>query len=196
MHHSNHRRQRRGPGGGGGLVPNTREGYDRQRYLDRCFEFLKHVTTLSTAAALLILAIYREQPFKERLLALTLVLMGLCVVLSAYGMLIIATGSRKPSPNQITFSEETLDAMIWWITTTTGGVFSASVIAFALAILSIPFWYALLLLGAIAVLLTVSLLFVRRRRKRQVSDAISVEDDVEVTLESRRRSWWRRLIGG
>ena len=47
------------------------EGEDRQRYLDRCFEFLKHTTTLSTAAALLILAIYREAPFEERLLAVT-----------------------------------------------------------------------------------------------------------------------------
>ena len=93
-------------------MANTREGDDRQRYLVRCFEFLKHVATLSTAAALLILAIYREESFKERLLALTLGLLGLCVVISAFGMQIIATGSREPPPNRRTFGEDTQDAMI------------------------------------------------------------------------------------
>jgi len=163
-------------------VANTREGDDRQRYLDRCFEFLKHVATLSTAAALLILAIYREESFKERLLALTLGLLGLCVVISAFGMQIIATGSREPPPNRRTFGEDTQDAMILLITSTTRAVFSAAVIAFALAILSIPFWYATLLLGAIAVLLTVLLLFVRWRRKRQSSTNESPEEGGERSL--------------
>jgi len=149
------------------LVPDTHEDYDRQRYLDRCFESLKHVTTLSTAAALLILAIYREQPFKEGLLALTLILMGLCVVLSVFGMLTIALGSRELPPYQTAISEKTEDAMVWAITTGAGVVFSASVIAFALAILSAPFWPSLVVLLALLVLLIGALLYVRFRRKRQ-----------------------------
>ena len=52
-------------------MPNTPGNDERQRFLDRCFECLKHAATLSTAAALLILAIYREAPFVERLLAVT-----------------------------------------------------------------------------------------------------------------------------
>jgi len=94
-------------------VPDTREDEDRQRFLDRCFESLKHVTTLSTAAALLILAIYREQPFKERLLTVTLILMGLCVVLSVFGMLTIAMGSRELPPYQTAISAKTEDALVW-----------------------------------------------------------------------------------
>jgi membrane protein implicated in regulation of membrane protease activity len=97
-------------------------------------------------------------------------------------MQIIATGSREPPPNRRTFGEDTQDAMILLITSTTGAVFSAAVIAFALAILSIPFWYATLLLGAIAVLLTVLLLFVRWRRKRQSSTNESPEEGGERSL--------------
>ena len=147
------------------MVPD--EGDDRQRFLDRCFESLKHVTTLSTAAALLILAIYSEQPFKERLLALTLILMGLCVVLSVFGMLTIALGTLELPPYQTAMSEEAQDAMIWWITTGAGVIFSASVIAFALAILSVPFWPSLGVLVALLLLLIGVLLVVRRRRKRR-----------------------------
>ncbi len=42
----------------------TEEQEQRKEVLDRSFEFLKHITTLSTAAGLLILAIYCEQPFQ------------------------------------------------------------------------------------------------------------------------------------
>jgi hypothetical protein len=80
-------------------VADLQERYDRQRFLDRCFELLKHVTTLSTAVALLILALYREEPFNVRILALTLILIGLCVVVSVFGMQMIALGSQKPQPN-------------------------------------------------------------------------------------------------
>ena len=148
-------------------MPDTREDEDRQRFLDRCFESLKHVTTLSTAAALLILAIYREQPFNERLLTVTLVLMGLCVVLSVFGMLTIAMGSRELPPYQTAISAKTEDALVWSITTVAGVVFSASVIAFALAILAAPFWPSLVVLLALLVLLIGALLYVRFRRKRQ-----------------------------
>jgi hypothetical protein len=177
------------------LVPDTTEGDDRQRFLDRCFELLKHVTILSTAA-LLILAIYRETPFKERLLAFTLIPIGLCVVLSVFGMQAIAMGSRKPPPDQTAVSEKTQDAMVGWITTVTGAVFSASVIAFALVVLGVRFWTALWILLPLVALLIGALLFVRRRRKHQVSNAISVDDAVEVTVESRCLPWWRRIIGG
>jgi hypothetical protein len=162
--------RRSGPGGGGCSVADTPEGGDRQRFLDRCFEFLKHTTTLSTAAALLILAIYREAPFKERLLALTLILFGLCVAVSVFGMLLISLGSGKPRPNQTTWSDETQDAIIRGITTTTGSVFIGSVGAFALSFLAVPFWHGLWILLALMGLLVGALLFIRRRRKRQPSN--------------------------
>jgi hypothetical protein len=117
------------------LVPDTRDD-ERQRFLDRCFEYLKHVTTLSTAAALLILAIYREAPFKERLLALTLILLGLGVVVSVFGMLVISLGSLTP-PNQTAISDKTQDTTIGSITLAAAGIFIGSVSSLALVILDV-----------------------------------------------------------
>jgi hypothetical protein len=114
-------------------VPDTRGGDEnRQGFLDRCFEFLKHVATLSTAAALLILAIYRERPFQTRLLAVTLILIGLCVVISLFSMQLIAMGSRSPFWGESHSSEETHDSVIGWLTVTSGNLFTASVVTFAL----------------------------------------------------------------
>jgi hypothetical protein len=160
------------------------EGDDRQRFLDRCFEFLKHVTTLSTAAALLILAIYRETPFKEGLLALTLILLGLGVVVSVLGMLVISLGSLTP-PNQTAFSDKTQDTIIRSITNAAGGIFIGSVSGLAFVILDVPFRYAIGIMLALLVLLTGALLFVRRIRRRQVS-AVSTSS-VEITKELRRQ---------
>jgi hypothetical protein len=123
--------------------------------------------SLSTAAALLILAIYRETPFKERLLALTLIRMGLCVVVSVFGMLLIAIGSRKPPRTQTTLSEEAEDAIARWITVTAGIVFMGSVIAFALSILAVPFRPALWILLTLLGLLIGLRLFVGWRRRRR-----------------------------
>jgi hypothetical protein len=39
-------------------VTDKEEREQRKEFLDRCFEFLKHITTVGTAAALLILAIF------------------------------------------------------------------------------------------------------------------------------------------
>jgi hypothetical protein len=45
-------------------VPETEVTDKRKEFRDRSFELQKHTSTLSTAAALLILAVYRERPFK------------------------------------------------------------------------------------------------------------------------------------
>src|SRR5215208_4380891 len=70
------------------------ESVELQEFRDRCFEVQKHVATLSTAASLLILAVYRERPFEELLLAVTLVLMALSVVIVVHGMTFQATDVR------------------------------------------------------------------------------------------------------
>jgi hypothetical protein len=145
-------------------VPDTD---DRQQLWDRCLESLKHITTLSTAAALSILAIYREEPFKERLLALTLILLGSCVVISVFGMVLISVSSGRQPPYITLLSEETEDAVIRWLTISAGCVLMASVVAFTLAVLSVPFWPQVGILLALFVLLVGTLLFVRRRHKRQ-----------------------------
>jgi hypothetical protein len=156
----------------GGSVPDHRANDERQRFLDRCFEFLKQTATLSTAAALLILAIYREAPFEERLLAITLFLLGVCVVNSVFGMLGIAVGSGKHTLDPIRLSEETQDGLTRFITTNSAVTLTGSIIAFALAILEVPFgrglaWILLAAYALLVLLLTGAFLFVRRRRKRQ-----------------------------
>jgi hypothetical protein len=146
----------------------------RQRFLDRCFEFLKHTATLSTAA-LLILAIYREAPFKERLLAVTLILLGICVVFSVFGMLGIAVGYGTPPLDPIRLSEEAQDALTMLITANSGVTLTGSIIAFALVIFEVPYGRVLawILLAAYALMVLIgALLFVRRRRKRQSSSTI------------------------
>jgi len=168
------RRVHRGRGGGGGSVPDPRQNDERQRFLDRCFEFLKQTATISTAAALLILAIYRESPFKERLLAVTLVLLGICIVNSVFGMLGIAVGSGKHTLDPIRFlSEETRDALIRFITTNSGVTLTGSIIAFGLVILEVPFGRqlarALLLAYALLVLL-LTVAFLRRKRHQPSTD--------------------------
>jgi hypothetical protein len=143
-------------------VPDAGGGDDRQQFLDRSFEFLKHVTTLGTAAALLILAIYREAPFQRFLLAVTLILLGLCVVISVYGMQLIALSSLKPPPSQTIMSEERQDAIVRRLTATSGTLFIAAVIGFALTVLYVPIWPAVAVL--LALILGLPLSTMRRRR--------------------------------
>ena len=151
-------------------MPDTRGDDERQRFFDRCFEFLKHITTLSTAAALLILAIHREEPFQTLLLAVTLILIGLCVVQSVYSMQLIALDSRSESSGWLRsrlFSEQTQDEITALLTVLSGALFSASVVAFALLLLEVPFWPSIAILGTLVLLLTVLLLLHRRRYKRR-----------------------------
>jgi hypothetical protein len=155
-------------------VPSTQGDDDRQRFYDRCFEFLKHITTLSTASALIILAIYREAPFRERLLAVTFLLLGICLVNSVFGMLGIAVGSGKHAIDPIHLSEETLDGLTRFITTNSGVTFTGSIIAFALVILEVPFgrtlaWILLAAYALLVLLLTGAFLYGRRRGERQPS---------------------------
>lgn len=124
----------------------------------------------------LILAIYREQPFRTLFLAETLTLIGLCVVISVYTMHMIALGFRKPPPDQVALSEETQDTMIMWLTTTSGILFTGSVIAFALLLFDVPFWPSTLVLLALVALLMGLLLWVRRTNKRRSRNIVRKED--------------------
>jgi hypothetical protein len=61
-----------------------------EEFVKLTFELCKQLTTLSTAGALIVLAVYRELTFGEKLLAATLVLFGLTVIVS---LMIMAAGT-------------------------------------------------------------------------------------------------------
>ena len=141
---------------------------ERQRFLDRCFEFLKHMTTLSTAA-LLILAIYRAEPFQAILLAITLILLALCVVISIYAMQVIALESREPRLGVPRMTNETHDAIVEQLTYLSGTLFTGAVVSFALLLFEVQFWRSLAVLGTLLLILVVVALLQRRRHKRRSS---------------------------
>jgi hypothetical protein len=57
-----------------------------EEFVKLTFELCKHLTTLSTAAGLIVLAVYRELTFDEWLLAATLILFGVTIVVALYVM--------------------------------------------------------------------------------------------------------------
>jgi hypothetical protein len=91
----------------------TEERQESKEFLDRCFEFLKHMSTLGTAAALLLLAIFRERPFEFFLLTAAVSLLGLCVVLSVWGMLLISVSFFAQHEHDAR-TRETAWSVTWW----------------------------------------------------------------------------------
>ena len=72
-----------------------------EEYVKLCFELFKHLTTLSTAGALVAMAVYREVSAGTGLLALTLALFGVTILAAVMGM-IAAIGYFAPSPHRPT----------------------------------------------------------------------------------------------
>jgi hypothetical protein len=160
------------------LTPDTGQQEQRKEFYDRCFEFHKHIATLSTAAAVLILAIYGEQPFRVSLLAFALGGLALCVVLSVYGMLSIAVGGsaiRSPfikAPNPMALLPE-----IWWLTELTAVLFMASVIGLALQLFDIPVWQGIaVIVPLLAIIFLLDFLVGRWSSKRRSRTTRRQED--------------------
>lgn len=66
----------------------------RQEALKLFFEYFKHLTTLSVAVAVAILAIYREGIAKEAALYVALGMFGFAVFIAVFGMLLALTQLR------------------------------------------------------------------------------------------------------
>jgi hypothetical protein len=123
-------------------------------FRDRCFEAQKHIATLSTAASLLILAVYRERPFEESLLAVTLVLLALSAVIAVHGITFQAADVHA----QASFLG--YDKHIYWTTTIASNFLIMAVVTLALFLFHVPFWFALGVLGVVVVVY-VALLLIR-----------------------------------
>jgi hypothetical protein len=130
----------------------------RHEFLDRSFELQKQVATLSTAASLLILAVYRERPFEGNLLAVTLALLALCALLSVHGMTTIALDEHRPG--RVPRDPASFDRYVRTVTTSASNLLTAAVVVFALFLFDVPFWWAV---GVLAMVLVVLLLLRWRR---------------------------------
>lgn len=112
-----------------------------QEFRDRCFEVQKHVATLSTAASLLILAVYRERPFEESVLGVTLGLLALSAVIAVYGLNFQATGVRYTTLTQ--WYDRRIDAT----TSLSSSLLIMAAVTLAFFLFHIPIWVALGVLG-------------------------------------------------
>jgi hypothetical protein len=169
-------------GGGGDLVPDSEQRERRQEFRDRSFEVQKHLATLSTAASLLILAVYRERHFEGYLLAATLILLAVSALLSIHGMTAIALDDRRPRRTYDP-DPDTFDRYIYRVTGTASNILTAAVVVFALFLFGVPFWIGLTVPGVLLVLLLVGLWWRHRKAARTP----------ETPTET--RSWWRRVFG-
>jgi hypothetical protein len=147
------RRAYRGPGGAGCSGDDDLERGDEERHREELvklsFEMCKHLTTLSAAATLIVLAIYRELTFGSTLLGVTLSLFGLTIVVS--------TGTMVASMSYFTNigrrDRAAADPLFMWPSAAAIYIFIIGVAAFMLFLLDLPGWVlifvvlALLLLG-------------------------------------------------
>jgi amino acid transporter len=124
-------------------VADAEERNRRQELRDRSFELQKHVSTLSTAASLLILAVYRERPFEVDSLVATLVLLALSAVIAVYGMTVITLDEHRPSRYRYRPDPESVDRHIYWVANAAPILFIAAVVGFAPYLFDVPFWIAI-----------------------------------------------------
>jgi hypothetical protein len=154
---------RRAHGGlGGGGCSGVAEHEDQERRIDEyvklCFEIFKHLTTLSTAGALVVLAVYREVSVETWLVATTFPLFGMTILISLFSMLIAAGyfASTSSPPSQ---------RLLIWCLTGASITFIAAVTGFMLIPLQLPQWLSLVALIVLLPLLVVPLYrFLRQRR--------------------------------
>lgn len=116
-----------------------------QEFRDRCFEVQKHVATLSLAASLLILAVYRERPFELDLLAVTLGMLATSAVIATHGMSVTALNADLPT------AVLGYDSQISWTTSLSSNLLIMAVVTLALFLLQVPFSLALGVVGVVVV---------------------------------------------
>jgi len=147
-------------------VVDPEERDKREDFLDRSFELLKHISTICTAASLLILAVFRERPFEEAFLGVTLAILALAALSCLYGMFSIATRvhpvfGRETNPR-------TFDLYVHLIAANALSMLSASGVVFALYLADVPSWIVFGVFGVFGVLLAVlpvlSLIAWKKRR--------------------------------
>ena len=122
-------------------VDEDREEQSRQELLKLLFEFFKHITTLGGAAAVVLLAVYREGIAERELLPSSLVMLGCGVFAAILGMVLAVGRFRKGSAA----GQLDLAMLAVAIALVAGGF-----IVFIAQILNIPSWVLVIALIVIA----------------------------------------------
>jgi hypothetical protein len=145
------------------LVADKAERDGRKEFLDRSFELHKHISTICIAASLLILAVFRERPFDEGIVAVTLVILVLDALSCLYGMVYIATEvhpyhGRKGNPRSF-------DRFVYVLNVNAVSMIAASGVVFALYLADVSAWIVFGVLGVLFVaLVALSLILWKKRR--------------------------------
>jgi len=127
---------------------------DREELAKLTFDLCKHLTTLSTAGILIVLAVYRELTFEDWLLSLTLVLFGLTVVVSVAIMLSVMTFFTA----QGRVHEARYEPLLMRSARISSYLFTAAVWTFMLFLLHYPYLELLTIaVGVVGILLVRSL---------------------------------------
>ncbi len=110
-----------------------------EEFVKLCFEVFKHLTTLSTAGALVVLAVYRELGVGGTLLGLTLVMFGVSILASVVSMLLCTThyASSAYGPSEL---------VLGWLMFAAAGSFVAGAESFMLVLAEWPRWLNVVLL--------------------------------------------------
>jgi len=123
-----------------------REEHRAEEFVKLCFEFFKHLTTLSTAGALVVLAVYRELAVGEWLLGLTLVLFGISILASVLSMMVctalFSSSDFEPS-----------ERLLGWAMLVSAGSFVTGSESFMLFLAEWPRWLNLALIPVVSVAL-------------------------------------------
>ena len=127
-----------------------REEQRRQEALKLYFEYFKHLTTLSVAGAVVMLAIYREGIAEQAGLSTSMGLFGLAVFIAVFGMLLVLSRFRFEAP--VGEAPGTLMYVV-------NGLFGGGLLTFMYIALGIPLWVPLV----VAPILLIAMMVIYRR---------------------------------
>lgn len=158
----------------------------RQEAVKMDFESLKHLSSLAGVTALVEIAVYRTADVSLQQLGVSLVFLAVCV-----GGALLQMGSL---PLDMQYGGDPGNSVARLT-----GAYLAGLLMFAVYALSVPVWWSLLIVLALAVFLTFAL-FKRRRREAQKPPEDPRQDPTpgEVSTEAHsgaRTPWWRRWFG-
>ena len=106
----------------------------REELVKLNFEMCKHLRTLSTAATLVVLAVYREVAFEGTLLGATLSLSGVTVIVSVASMIV----SMSYFTAQGRQDRAAADPALMWASAVASYIFVVGAAAFMLFLLDLP----------------------------------------------------------
>ena len=146
------------------MAEDEQQRHTEEEFVKLTFELCKHLTTLSTAGALVVLAVYREIAFGKTLLAISLVLFGLSVLVSLVVMQATMTyftvwGRARREQGR----EPPVEPFLLLTSGLAGVFFVVGVSSITLYLLDLPAWALIVLTVALLALL----LFIRYLQRKR-----------------------------